>query len=283
MSSLFDFKPEKARYAVMGNPVAHSKSPAIHAAFARQCGHSLSYEAIHVDSGGLAQALGNFQAAGGKGVNITVPFKQEACALSEALSPRAQQAQAVNTLMFQADGTRYGDNTDGVGLVRDILRNHGGVIAGRRVLLLGAGGAARGVIGPLLAEHPARLVIANRTPDRAADLAAAFSGAGEITGGGFPALAGQSFDLIINATAASLQHDMPPLPDGIVAAGGWCYDMMYGAQPTLFMRWAEQQGAAKSLDGLGMLVEQAAEAFLLWRGILPDTAPVIAALRNNDC
>lgn len=283
MSSLFDFKPEKARYAVMGNPVAHSKSPAIHAAFARQCGHSLSYEAIHVDIGGLAQALGNFQAAGGKGVNITVPFKQEACTLSDELSPRARQAQAVNTLLFQADGTRYGDNTDGVGLVRDILYNHGGVIAGRRVLLLGAGGAARGVIGPLLAENPTLLVIANRTPDRAAELAAAFSGTGEITGGGFPALAGHSFDLIINATAASLQHDMPPLPDGIVATGGWCYDMMYGAQPTIFMHWAQQQGAAKSLDGLGMLVEQAAEAFHLWRNILPDTAPVIAALRNNDC
>ncbi len=282
MSSLFDFKPEKARYAVMGNPVAHSKSPLIHAAFARQCGHTLSYEAIHVDIGGFAQALGNFQAAGGKGVNITVPFKQEAYTLSDAASPRAQQAQAVNTLLFKADGTRYGDNTDGIGLVRDILRNHGGVLAGRRVLLLGAGGAARGVIGPLLAENPARVVIANRTPDRAAELASAFAGAGEVTGCGFPALAGQAFDLIINATAASLQHEMPPLPDGVVATGGWCYDMMYGSQPTVFMRWAQQHGAEKSLDGLGMLVEQAAEAFHLWRGVRPDTAPVIAALRNVD-
>ena len=283
MSSLFDFKTKKARYAVLGNPVAHSKSPTIHAAFARQCGHSLSYEAIHVDIGGFAQALGNFQAAGGQGVNVTLPFKQEAYSLSDALSPRAQQAQAVNTLMLQTDGTRYGDNTDGVGLVRDILRNHGGVITARRVLLLGAGGAARGVIGPLLAEKPAALVIANRTPDRATELAHAFSALGAVTGGGFPALAGHTFDLIINATAASLQHELPPLPDGIVAAGGWCYDMMYSQEPTLFMHWAEQQGAEKTLDGLGMLVEQAAEAFHLWRGIQPDTAPVLAALRHPDC
>jgi shikimate dehydrogenase len=138
------------------------------------------------------------------------------------------------------------------------------------------------VIGPLLAENPARVVIANRTPDRAAELAGAFAGAGEVTGCGFPALAGQAFDLIINATAASLQHEMPPLPDGVVATGGWCYDMMYGSQPTVFMRWAQQHGAEKSLDGLGMLVEQAAEAFHLWRGVRPDTAPVIAALRNVD-
>ncbi|MDA1106840.1 MAG: shikimate dehydrogenase [Proteobacteria bacterium] len=282
MSSLFDFERREERYAVMGNPVSHSKSPFIHAAFARQCEHKISYDAIQVDAGGLAQALGNFQAAGGKGVNITVPFKQEAFALCNEVSLRAQQARAVNTLTFRADGTRHGDNTDGVGLVRDILHNHGGVIARRRVLLLGAGGAARGVVGPLLAERPAQLVIANRTPDKALELAAEFSGKDTVTGCGLPALAGQSFDLVINATAASLHQELPPLPEDVVAPGGWCYDMMYATQPTIFMRWASEHGAEKSLDGLGMLVEQAAEAFYLWRGVRPQTTPVIAALRKNN-
>lgn len=288
MSSLFDFERREERYAVMGNPVAHSKSPFIHAAFARQRGHQIGYDAIQVDVGGLAQALGNFQAAGGKGVNITLPFKQEAFALCNEVSPRAQQARAVNTITFRTDGTRYGDNTDGAGLVRDILHNHSGVIARRRVLLLGAGGAARGVLGPLLAERPAQLMIANRTPDKALALAAEFSGAddgaviGAVTGCGLPALAGTSFDLIINATAASLHRELPPLPEDVVASGGWCYDMMYSTQPTIFMRWASEHGAEKSLDGLGMLVEQAAEAFYLWRGVRPETAPVIAALRKNN-
>lgn len=282
MSSLFDFERREERYAVMGNPVSHSKSPFIHAAFARQCGHKISYDAIQVDAGGLAQALGNFQAAGGKGVNITVPFKQEAFALCNEVSLRAQQARAVNTITFRADGTRYGDNTDGAGLVRDILHNHGGVIAQRRILLLGAGGAARGVVGPLLAERPAQLVIANRTPDKALELAAEFSDMGIVTGCGLPALAGKSFDLIINATAASLHKELPPLPEDVVAPGGWCYDMMYSTQPTIFMRWANEHGADKTLDGSGMLVEQAAEAFYLWRDVRPQTAPVIAALRKHN-
>ena len=282
MSSLFDFERREERYAVMGNPVAHSQSPYIHAAFARQCGHKISYDAIQVDVGGLAQALGNFQAAGGQGVNITVPFKQEAFALCNEVSARAQQARAVNSLTFRADGTRYGDNTDGVGLVRDIVHNHGGVIAQRRVLLLGAGGAARGVVGPLLAARPAQLVIVNRTPDKALELAAEFSGASVVAGCGYPALEGKSFDLIINATAASLNKELPPLPADVVAPGGWCYDMMYSAQPTIFMRWANEHGADKALDGLGMLVEQAAEAFYLWRGVRPQTAPVIAALRKHN-
>lgn len=267
---------------MMGNPVSHSKSPFIHEAFARQCGHRISYDAIQVDAGGLAQALGNFQAMGGNGVNITVPFKQEAFALCNEVSVRARQARAVNTVIFRRDGTRYGDNTDGVGLVRDILHNHGGVIAQRRILLLGAGGAARGVVGPLLAETPAQLMIANRTPDKALELAAEFSGVGAVTGGGLPALAGKSFDLVINATAASLRNELPPLPEGVVVPGGWCYDMMYSAQPTIFMRWAYEHGADKVLDGLGMLVEQAAEAFYLWRGVRPQTAPVIAALRKSN-
>lgn len=279
MTDLFDFTPKPDAYAVMGNPVAHSKSPTIHAAFARQCGQNITYTAIQVDVGGFAQALGNFQAAGGRGLNITVPFKHEAWALCDERSARAERAKAVNTILFKPDGKRYGDNTDGAGLVRDILVNHGGRIAGRRVLLLGAGGAAHGVLGPLLDERPALLVIANRTADKARELAAEFAAFGAPEGGGYPALEGRQFDLIINGTAASLHGELPPLPDGVLAADGWCYDMMYGAAPTAFVRWAREQGAARALDGLGMLVEQAAESFYLWRGVRPQTAPVIAELR----
>ncbi len=281
MSSLFDFDAPPDRYAVMGNPVAHSKSPQIHAAFARQTGQRMVYEAIQVDEGGLPQAVGNFQASGGKGLNITVPFKREAWALADERSARAEEAGAVNTLMFRPDGTIYGDNTDGIGLVRDLTDNHGLGIAGRRLLLLGAGGAVRGVLGPLLAQHPAQVVIANRTVYRAEELAAEFAGAVAIDACGFDDLAGQRFDLIINGTAASLQGSALPLPDGILAEGGWCYDMMYGAELTPFLRWARRQGAARWSDGLGMLVEQAAESFYLWRGVRPDTAPVILMLRAS--
>ncbi len=281
MSSLFDFTPKTDRYAVLGNPVAHSKSPLIHAAFARALGHKIEYSAIYVESGGFAQAVGNFEATGGKGVNVTLPFKQEAYALCDELSARARLAQAVNTILFKSGGKRLGDNTDGVGLVRDILHNHHGRIAGRRVLLLGAGGAAHGALGPLLEEKPARLFIANRTPDKALELARAFSGMGSVQGGSYTGLAGQQFDLIINATSASLQDSVPPLPDGALAPGGWCYDMMYAATPTAFVRWGNAHGAAKALDGLGMLVEQAAESFYVWRGARPATAPVIESLRQR--
>lgn len=281
MSSLFDFSSRPDRYAVLGNPVAHSKSPLIHAAFARQLGHKIEYSAIYVDIGGFAQALGNFEAAGGKGVNVTLPFKQEAYALCDEISSRAHLAQAVNTMLFKGGGKRYGDNTDGVGLVRDIVQNHHGRIAARSVLLLGAGGAAHGALGPLLEEKPARVVIANRTPDKALELARAFRSLGAVEGGSYEALQGQQFDLIINATSASLQDTVPPLPDGALAPGGWCYDMMYASTPTAFVRWGNAHGAAKSLDGLGMLVEQAAESFYVWRGARPDTAPVIESLRRN--
>ncbi len=279
--SLFDFDAPPDRYAVMGNPVAHSMSPQIHAAFARQTGQRMVYEAIQVDVGGFPQAVGNFQASGGKGLNITVPFKREAWALAEERSARAEEAGAVNTMMFRPDGAIYGDNTDGVGLVRDLVHNHGAQIAGRRLLILGAGGAVRGVLGPLLAQRPAELVIANRTLYKAEELAAEFAGAVPIAACSFDDLAGQCFDLVINGTAASLQGAVLPLPDGILAPGAWCYDMMYGAEPTPFLRWAQQQGAAHCLDGLGMLVEQAAESFLLWRGVRPETAPVIAMLRAS--
>jgi shikimate dehydrogenase len=280
VSSLFDFDAKPDAYAVMGNPIAHSKSPRIHAAFAQQTGQRITYTAIQVDPGGFAQAVGNFFANGGKGLNVTVPFKQEAWALAVTRGAEAELAGAVNTLLLDSDGALVGRNTDGIGLVRDICDNHGGRIAGQRVLLIGAGGAARGVLEPLLAQKPSHIVIANRTPDRAHELAKIFAALGNIAGAGFDDLRGQAFDLIINASAASLHGEVPPLPDDVLATNGWCYDMMYGAEPTPFVRWGLAHGAAQSLDGLGMLVEQAAESFTLWRGVRPDTRPVLALLRG---
>lgn len=267
------------RYAVMGHPIAHSKSPTIHARFAEQTGQTLSYEAILVEPGDFPAAVQRFAAAGGKGLNITVPFKQEAWALADKRSERAERAGAVNTLKFETDGTLYGDNTDGVGLVRDLKQNHGVALRRKRVLVLGAGGAVRGVLAPLLAEEPARLTIANRTVAKGEELVQLFQDLGPIDACGFDALAGQHFEVVINGTAASLQGELPPLPDELLAAGAVCYDMMYGAEPTPFMHWASAHGAVLTLDGLGMLVEQAAESFWLWRGIRPETQSVITAVR----
>ncbi len=284
MGDPFDFDAKPDAYAVMGNPIAHSKSPQIHAAFARQTGQRIEYTAIQVDPGGFEQAVGNFFANGGMGLNVTVPFKQEAWKLVHEHGPEAERAGAVNTLLQDSPGHYIGRNTDGIGLVRDILQNHHGKIEGQRVLLVGAGGAARGVLQPLLAEKPRRLVIANRSPDRAVVLAHDFADIhadSPLHGGGFPELAGENFDLIINASAASLHGEVPPLPEHCLAEGGWCYDMMYGNEPTPFVRWGLEHGASVSLDGLGMLVEQAAESFYLWRGVRPDTAPVIAAVRAS--
>ena len=280
MSDIFDFGPAVDEYAVMGNPVAHSKSPRIHSLFAEQTGQAIHYSAIQVDPGGLEQAVGNFVASGGKGLNITVPFKQDAWELVDTRSARAELAGAVNTIKVEAV-TLYGDNTDGVGLVRDLQDNHDITLRDKRLLLMGAGGAARGVLAPLLEEQPADLVIANRTESRARDLADEFADLGQVTGCGYGALEDMQFDLLINATAASLQGELPPLPGGILAPDSACYDMMYGAQPTPFMEWAQQQGAVRVFDGLGMLVEQAAGSFFLWRGVRPDTAPVIATLREE--
>jgi shikimate dehydrogenase len=279
MSDLFDFTPRKDHYGVMGNPITHSKSPQIHRLFAQQTQQRLEYTAIHVDLGGFEQALGNFDASGGKGLNITVPFKQEAFALVDSRSPRAERAGAVNTIKFD-NNQRYGDNTDGVGLVHDLTRNHQLTLQGKRILLMGAGGAARGVMAPLLEQNPARVVIANRTPDKAVELAAAFADLGALHAGGYQELDAQQFDLVINATAASLHGELPPLPASLLGDGAVCYDMMY-AKLTPFMAWAQTHGAAQVLDGLGMLVEQAAESFYLWRGVRPQTAPVIALLRNE--
>jgi shikimate dehydrogenase len=261
------------RYAVFGHPIAHSKSPQIHAAFARQTGQDMTYEAILAPKDGFAASVADFVAAGGRGANVTVPFKEEAYRLANRLSSRAQRAGAVNTLSFEA-GAVVGDNTDGAGLVADLTRNQHCALAGRRILLLGAGGAARGVIEPLLDQQPAALVIANRTVSRAQDLAALFDRGARACG--FDAL-DSPFDLVINATAASLAGELPPLSPRVFTPDTLAYDMMYG-RDTPFLAFARAHGAANA-DGLGMLVEQAAEAFYLWRGARPDTAPVIAALR----
>jgi shikimate dehydrogenase len=261
------------RYAVFGHPIAHSKSPHIHAAFARQTGQDMTYEAILAPLDGFAASVAAFIAAGGRGANVTVPFKEEAFELASRLSPRAERAGAVNTLAFDANGI-LGDNTDGAGLVADLTRNLHCTLAGTRILLLGAGGAARGVIGPLLDQRPATLVIANRTVSRAQELADLFDRG--VLACGFDAV-NTPFDLVINATAASLAGELPPLSPGIFTVDTLAYDMMYG-RDTPFLGFARAEGAATA-DGLGMLVEQAAEAFHLWRGVRPDTAPVIAALR----
>ncbi len=280
MSDIFDFGKKVDDYAVMGNPISHSKSPSIHSLFAEQTQQSLLYTAIHVDVGGFDQAVGNFAASGGKGLNITVPFKQEAWDLVTQRSERAERAGAVNTIKI--DGSQlYGDNTDGVGLVNDLTINNDIELKDKSILLMGAGGAARGVLIPLLKQNPSLLFIANRTPDRAKDLASDFSDAGNISGGGYDAIKDMKFDVVINATAASLQGELPPLPDTLLNEGASCYDMMYGAKPTTFMDWATKHQAAKVMDGLGMLVEQAAESFFLWRNVKPETKTVIEKLRKE--
>lgn len=263
------------RYAVFGHPIAHSKSPQIHAAFARQTEQDISYEAILAPLDGFAASVTAFVAAGGRGANVTVPFKAEAYALATHLAPRAARAGAVNTLNFDGKDI-LGDNTDGAGLVADLTRNLHCALADKRILLLGAGGAARGVIEPLLSQHPAALVIANRTVTRAQELADLF-GEG-VTACGFDA-AVTPFDVVINATAASLAGELPPVSPAVFTADTLAYDMMYGGE-TPFLSFARTHGASATSDGVGMLVEQAAEAFFVWRGVRPETAAVIAALRT---
>ena len=270
------------RYAVVGNPVGHSLSPRIHACFAEQTGQALSYDAIELPLDGFAAGIRKLRQQGFRGLNITVPFKREAWALCDSLSTRAEQAGAVNTLSFTNDGSIAGDNTDGTGLVRDLVENLGIEIKGRDILVLGAGGAVRGVLGPLLEHSPARLVIANRTVEKAESLADDFSAVGNIRALPFDALEGQAFDLIVNGTAAGLSNEIPPIPTSLVRAVTACYDMMYNFEaPTAFVAWARDQGSVRAFDGLGMLVEQAAEAFRIWRGLSPETALVIDSLRKS--
>jgi shikimate dehydrogenase len=268
-------------YAVIGNPIAHSRSPEIHAEFARQTGEQMEYGRILGEPGRFETQVRGFFAALGKGLNVTVPFKEQAWRVADEGSDAAQAAEAANTLILLADGRIRADNTDGVGLIRDLTRNHGVRLDGREVLLVGAGGAARGVLRPLLAQRPRRLVIANRTADRAIRMAAGAATAGPVSGCGLDGLGGLRFDLIINATAAGLQGGRPLLPEGCLRRGGVAYDMLYSDRPTPFLVWASAQGAAQAVDGLGMLVEQAAEAFYLWRGVRPATAPVMRLLRPD--
>jgi len=266
------------RYAVIGNPVAHSKSPWIHAEFARATGQDMAYTRIEAPLEGFARTVDEFRAAGGRGANVTLPFKDEAYRYCRgAVSARARLAQAVNTLIFESGAVR-GDNTDGVGLLRDLTVNLGRTIAGRHVLLLGAGGAARGVIGPLADAGAARIVIANRTPAKAAALARRFDGA-RVQARAYEALGEAPFDIVINATSAGLAGKAPPVPRGAFRPGTLAYDMVYG-RDTPFLAMARAAGA-EAQDGSGMLAEQAAESFLLWRGVRPDTAAVRAALRAH--
>lgn len=265
-----------ARYAVIGHPVAHSRSPQIHAEFARLTGQTMDYARIEAPLHGFAAALRTFLASGGCGANVTLPFKEEAYRLCHIHTPRAKQAHAVNTLFVNPDGALHGDNTDGAGLVNDLRHNHQVELEDARILLLGAGGAARGVLAALLAENPALVQIANRTPERARKLAACHAGTRRVRGGGFDNLVRQTFDLIINATAASLAGELPPLSADCLNPGAVCYDLVYSEHPTVFMHWAEQAGATLVLDGWGMLVEQAAESFYVWRGLRPPTATLLA-------
>ncbi len=269
------------KYAVFGNPIKHSKSPQIHTAFVEQTGQQLSYRAHLVDEGKFADAARSFFDNGGKGLNVTVPFKIDAYHFADELSGRARRAGAVNTLALQEDGTIYGDNTDGTGLVRDICENMAWEVTNKRLLLLGAGGAVRGVLEPLIRLKPSHLLIANRTVEKAQRLAADFSDLGDVRGCSFEALNGNQFDLIINGTSASLSGELPPLPGHALTDEGCCYDMVYGSGPTPFMRWGAEHAAWAVADGLGMLVEQAAESFYIWRGVRPQTRPVIEAIREE--
>lgn len=276
--------PSLDRYCVMGNPIAHSRSPRIHSLFAELTGQALSYDRQLVPIDGFAEAVRAFAAAGGKGMNVTVPFKLEAAAIATTRSDRVRRAGAANTLVLQADGSIHADNTDGLGLVADIVRNAGVPIAERRVLLLGAGGAAAGALAPLLEQAPAELVVCNRTASKAealamqhADLAALHQT--RLQAQELQALQG-SFDIVINATASSLAGAQIPVAASVLHPGSLVYDMMYGPAAQPFLDWATQHGAI-ARDGLGMLVEQAAEAFALWRGVRPPSQPVLAQLREE--
>ena len=271
---------DKDKYAVFGNPIKHSKSPVIHNAFAEQCGQAMQYRAVRVELDEFDRAARNFFDGGGRGLNITVPFKQQAFEFAERLTDRAMRAGAVNTLTRCDDGVVEGDNTDGIGLVRDMVANLGWTVQGLRVLILGAGGAVRGVLEPLLRERPRELLVVNRTAERAEQLVPEFSDIGALEGGGYSLIGDRQFELIINATSAGLFGEMPELPNSLLTERSCCYDMVYGPEPTPFMRWAAHHAAWAVADGLGMLVEQAAQSFYIWRNVRPETRPVINRLRE---
>lgn len=268
------------KYAVFGNPIKHSKSPLIHAAFADQFGHSIEYRALRVELGEFERAVRGFFASGGSGLNVTVPFKTEASALADTQSERSRLAGAANFLKLDEQGLISADNTDGLGLVRDMVVNQGWSLQGARILMLGAGGAARGVIGPLLQEKPRSLFIANRTEAKAVQLAAGFAALGDVAGGGVQSLQDATFDVVVNATSAGLSGEGLALPASLLNERSCCYEMVYGSEPTPFMRWAAQHAAWAVSDGSGMLVEQAAESYFRWHGVRPETAPVIRRVRD---
>jgi len=270
------------RYAVVGNPINHSISPRIHQSFAEQAQISLSYEAIELPEDGFVSGLRDLQQQGYKGVNVTVPFKQEAWQICDKKSPRAEDSGAVNTIIFLSEDNIAGDNTDGVGLTRDLVNNHRALIKRRKILVLGAGGAVRGVLPSLLTLSPANLTVANRTVEKAEQLAEDFIDLGDIHTCSYDELGREKFDLIINGTSAGLNNDVPPVPDEVLGINSICYDMMYNIKKnTNFVEWAQSRGASRCMDGLGMLVEQAAESFFIWHGIRVETTEVIKLLRQQ--
>jgi shikimate dehydrogenase len=272
---------EPDQYGVIGHPIAHSWSPFIHGLFARQTGQSMTYRLFDVPPEQFRMYVLEFFGRGGRGLNVTVPHKLAAAELANELTPRAERALAVNTLVMQADNNLLGDNTDGAGLVRDLRENLGITVADRRILLIGAGGAARGVLASLLELDPATLTVANRTADRARRLAAEYADLGPIYGQSFGELAAPSFDLVINATSASLSGEVPDVTAAVIGPETVCYDMSYGRAPTTFVRWALERGCARAVQGWGMLVEQAAESFHLWRGVRPETRPVLQTVERG--
>jgi shikimate dehydrogenase len=272
------------KYAVIGSPISHSLSPRIHAAFAQQTGQQLEYTAIEIKPQDFFDRLNELQDAGYKGLNITLPLKGMAWEAADTCSADCNRAQAVNVLAFDTDGHRHGFNTDGSGLLRDLTVNHAINLENKSILIVGAGGAVRGILAPLLRGRPRNIVIANRSADKALQLAENFRDLGAIEGCGLDEIAGSDgngrYDLIINGTAAGIEGGLPPLPDDILAPGAVTYDLMYAREPTAFVRWGQSHGASLALDGLGMLVEQAAESFYIWRTVKPDPQPVLAMLRT---
>lgn len=268
------------QYGLVGHPVGHSRSPFIHGLFAKQTGQRMTYRLYDVSPDDFVTRVTGFFAGGGRGLNVTVPHKPAAATLAQTLTPRAERARAVNTLAGQPDGSILGDNTDGVGLTRDLMQNLGMIVAGLRVLILGAGGATRGIVAPLLDLAPGTLTIANRTTDRARVLAASFADLGPVRGCGFHEIEAHPWDLVINATTASLAGGRPDISPAVIGANTICYDLAYGNEPTPFLSWALAEGAAGAHLGWGMLVEQAAESFYLWRGVRPETRTVLEVLKD---
>lgn len=269
-----------ADYAVFGNPVKHSKSPQIHSLFAMQMGITLNYQTIEVPLDNFSEYVKSFAAQGGKGINITVPFKEAAFSLCDTLTRRAEISGSVNTMWFDEQKNIHGDTTDGKGLINDLTTNHAININNRTVLILGAGGSVKATLEPLCAQKPAEIVIANRTVSRAEQLIENFSNQGNLEACSYTELSNRSFDIIINGTSLSLAGELPPVPASLIKNDTCCYDFMYSDTETIFMKWAAEQGALKVMDGLGMLVEQAAEAFLIWHDVKPETKSVIKSLRG---